>query len=261
MQLQSGKSMLIEAAVLIYQLEDECLYSPWQVAASGYHRTSQRQDYDRIRLNLGEWSRYHNIRESFENRDESGQRQGRFPAWFGQTWKEHLGYKDLEAAKNWIAQQELKKSMLNPNEPTSQGLSKNGDHPTEAKETKVPQRRFRLTWPPKPWAWISLLPVAAALIFFFNLRPESASPPSTAFIQVEEVSTNTATLSVREFSTARRKAREKRIPERFPQFQHPTILDLNWKIALMDEPILAQTSIMPNCVFLVSRIHKDMMPF
>ena len=257
MQLQSGKSMLIEAAVLIYKLEDGQLYSPWQVAATGYDRNSHRQDYDRIRLNLGEWSRYHNIRETFENRDDQGQRKGRFPAWYGKTWKEHLGHKDLEAAKRWIAQENRR------NQPPSPVVE--SETPCPAATAQDNDSVHQVSRPKRSrWA-LALLPLTAAAALFLYLpgsQPTPLPPGPAPEIETKVERPQTPTnLSVAEFTASRMEARLQRKPVRAKQFMHPPIEDLTWDMTLIDSPILDQATIMPNCVFLVSRTHRDMMPF
>jgi len=259
--------MLLEAAVLIYRLEEDRLYSPWQVAASGYDRDLHRQDYDRIRLNLGEWSRYHNIRETFENRDETGKRQGRFPAWYGKTWKEHLGHKDIEAARNWIAQEEKKTQGPQVEEAAASSVEQDQTEP--AQSANVSGRRRPL----KYWRWaMAVLPLAAAATIFLAMPTsvqEGSSPNETpaAMSEMRGISAKTdktgppPQLSVAEFTAARVQARLQRKPFRAPQFHHPPVQDLTWEMTLIDGPLLDQVAIMPNCVFLVSRTHKDMMPF
>lgn len=255
MQLQSGKSMLLEAAVLIYKLEDETLYAPWQVAASGFDRKTQRKDYDRLRLNLGEWSRYHNIRETFENKDENGDRAGRFACWYGKTWKEHLGYRDLEAAKRSIAKEKaLEVASIEP-KPIPISIS------PEEKTEKTSQKRKLTKF--KPMFWV--LPAAVLMLAFLL---SSSFKESTQPLPLQEAKTevnapakkSSANIeAVMAFSKARKLARMNRTPVRNARIIHPPIEELVWKMHIIDEPEF-QSAANPNCVFFVSRTHQDMMP-
>lgn len=249
--------MLLEAAVLIYRLEDDQLYAPWQVAASGYDRSTHRSDYDRIRLNLGEWSRYHNIRESFENRDENGARVGRFPSWYGKTWKEHLGHKDIEAAKDWLSGQ---------NHTPQAAQTKAANRPSQtASAEPVPENIIPIDTAKKPekkhWAWLSLLPLAAAFLLYMNLQKPTleAATPTEVIAEKAEPAISPQQLSVTAFVKQRKEIAATKA-NRAERFHHPQIYELTWDMKLVDEPLF-QASVLPNCVFLVSRVHKDMMPF
>jgi len=101
-QKDVGKPMDVEMAALILNLEDQRLYTPAQVVSSGIDRHERTTVYERMRRNLGQWARYHQLPDTFDNRDARGQMNGRYPAWFGKTWKEELAERDRENAVSWL---------------------------------------------------------------------------------------------------------------------------------------------------------------
>lgn len=252
MQLQAGKSMLVEAAVLICKLEDDRLYAPWQVVASGYDRKTQRKEYDRLRLNLGEWTRYHNIRETFENIDASGKRIGRFPAWYGRTWKEHLGYRDLMAATHWIQENEEVSAAVT--HPLSTGHS----------STAVLSKGIPPSSPKKSYRKeLSLATIAAAIIlaFLYFSRPSPIGAEGqfgqleSETVRVEEEAHD----EIKAFSSQRRAARATRAALRRAPIVHPPLESLVWEMEVVED-MAFQAAFSPNCVFLISRTHLGMMP-
>ncbi|CAM2070196.1 hypothetical protein SCOR_32775 [Sulfidibacter corallicola] len=95
--------MSLQNSMLILALEDDRLYAPSNVAKLGIDQKANKDLYDAARKSLGEWSRYHNIRKTFDNRDEVGRQEGRFPQWLGKTWKNHLTVEQQEKASGVIA--------------------------------------------------------------------------------------------------------------------------------------------------------------